>query len=78
MEQDEGFPIARGANIEAVYKALTQAGIVFIDENGGGVGVRLRKSGATPAPTPVNRSKYAARSKSRKKNAAASKRTRPK
>jgi hypothetical protein len=23
MEQEEGFPIARGANIEAVYKTLT-------------------------------------------------------
>jgi transcriptional regulator with XRE-family HTH domain len=42
MEQDEGFPIARGANIEAVHTALTSAGIVFIPENGGGVGVRLR------------------------------------
>jgi transcriptional regulator with XRE-family HTH domain len=43
MEQDEGFPVARGANIEAVYKTLTGAGIVFLPENGGGVGVRLQK-----------------------------------
>jgi transcriptional regulator with XRE-family HTH domain len=44
MEQEEGFPIPRGANIEAVYKTLTGAGIEFIAENGtGGVGVRLRK-----------------------------------
>jgi hypothetical protein len=43
MEQDEGFPIARGANIEAVYTALTAAGIILIPENGGGVGVRLGK-----------------------------------
>jgi transcriptional regulator with XRE-family HTH domain len=35
MEQDEGFPIARGANIEAVYKTLADAGIVFVPENGG-------------------------------------------
>jgi hypothetical protein len=27
MEQDEGFPIARGAYIEAAYKTLTEAGI---------------------------------------------------
>jgi transcriptional regulator with XRE-family HTH domain len=43
MEQDEGFPIARGANIEAVFKTLTAAGIIFVPENGGGVGIRLRK-----------------------------------
>ena len=43
MELDEGFPIARGANIEAVYKALISAGIVLVPENGGGVGIRLRK-----------------------------------
>jgi DNA-binding XRE family transcriptional regulator len=43
MEQDEGFPVARGANIEAVYKALAEAGIIFVPENGGGVGIRLRK-----------------------------------
>ena len=44
MEQDEGFPIARGANIEAVYKTLADAGIIFVPENGGGVGIQLRKS----------------------------------
>jgi transcriptional regulator with XRE-family HTH domain len=44
MEQDEGFPIARGANIEAVYKTLAEAGIIFLPENGGGVGIRLRKT----------------------------------
>jgi transcriptional regulator with XRE-family HTH domain len=44
MEQDEGFPVARGANIEAVYKTLVDAGITFVPENGGGVGIRLRRS----------------------------------
>jgi transcriptional regulator with XRE-family HTH domain len=44
MEQDEGFPIARGANIEAVYNTLAEAGIIFLPENGGGVGIRLRKT----------------------------------
>lgn len=43
MEQDEGFPIARGANIEAVYKTLAGAGIIFLSENGGGVGIRVQK-----------------------------------
>jgi len=31
------------ANNLAVRRALEDAGIVFIDENGGGPGVRLRK-----------------------------------
>jgi transcriptional regulator with XRE-family HTH domain len=52
MEQDEGFPIARGSNIEAVYKTLTGAGIVLVPENGGGVGVRLRKSAGEDAKAP--------------------------
>lgn len=43
IETEDGFPAARGANIEAVYRALVNAGIVFIPENGGGPGVRLRK-----------------------------------
>ena len=42
MEHDDGFPLARGPNILAVYKALRNAGIVFITENGGGPGVRLK------------------------------------
>jgi DNA-binding Xre family transcriptional regulator len=44
MEQDEGFPVARGSNIEAVYKTLVSAGIMLVPENGGGVGVRIRKA----------------------------------
>jgi len=43
IEQDDGFPSARGSNIEAVYTALVDAGIEFIPENGGSVSVRLRK-----------------------------------
>jgi hypothetical protein len=65
----EGLPIARGANIEAVYKALVDAGIIFVPENGGGgVGVRLRKPptiGAEPTSTP--RPLATRRSQSRKK-----------
>jgi transcriptional regulator with XRE-family HTH domain len=30
---------------EAIHGALSRAGVEFIDENGGGVGVRLRKRG---------------------------------
>jgi hypothetical protein len=56
MEQDEGFPVARGANIETVYKTLADADIIFVPENGGGVGIRVRKStrpiGTQPASVP--------------------------
>jgi hypothetical protein len=30
MGQDEGFPVARGANIEAVCNTLADAGIIFL------------------------------------------------
>ncbi|MDZ3824661.1 MAG: helix-turn-helix transcriptional regulator [Pseudoxanthomonas sp.] len=43
MELEDGFPAARGSNIQAVYEALCEAGVIFIPENGGGPGVRLRK-----------------------------------
>lgn len=43
IEADDGFPAARGGNIEAVHRALVAAGIIFIPENGGGPGIRLRK-----------------------------------
>jgi transcriptional regulator with XRE-family HTH domain len=49
MEQDEGFPVARGANIEAVYKTLIAAGIEFLEDSNG-VGVRV-SGGATRPPT---------------------------
>jgi transcriptional regulator with XRE-family HTH domain len=51
MEQDEGFPVARGANIEAVYRTLAEAGIVFLSENDGSVGIRVRARAAKP-PAP--------------------------
>jgi predicted transcriptional regulator len=31
------------ASVKAILDALQQAGVIFIDENGGGPGVRLRK-----------------------------------
>ena len=69
MEQDEGFPIARGANIKAVYKTLANAGIVFVPENGGGVGIRLRKppEPIDAEPTSASKPLAAPRSPSRKK-----------
>ncbi len=57
MEQDEGFPVARGANIEAVYRTLVEAGIIFVPENGGGVGIRLRKPAEPIAAEPTSASK---------------------
>lgn len=43
MEQDHGTGRAAAKNVEAVRKALDDAGIEFIPENGAGVGVRLKK-----------------------------------
>ena len=34
--------------VEKVCEAYKKAGIEFIDENGGGAGVRLRKAGRKP------------------------------
>jgi transcriptional regulator with XRE-family HTH domain len=47
MEQDDGFPVARGANIEAVYKTLVAAGITFLPEDAAGVGIRGKAGGRT-------------------------------
>lgn len=43
MEQDQGTDRASAKNVEAVRKALDDAGVDFIPENGAGVGVRLKK-----------------------------------
>ncbi len=45
VEVAEGGDIYDAANDLAVRRALEAAGVEFIDENGGGPGVRLRKSG---------------------------------
>lgn len=47
MERDEGVAHASAKNVEAVRKILDEAGIEFIPENGGGLGVRFkaRKNG---------------------------------
>ena len=41
---DGDIPVT-SANEAALRKALETAGVEFIDENGGGPGVRIRKSG---------------------------------
>jgi ribosome-binding protein aMBF1 (putative translation factor) len=45
-EVAEGRTSLTAANELAVRRAFEAAGVEFIDENGGGVGVRLRKSSA--------------------------------
>lgn len=42
-ESVDGEPSITPANTEAIRRALEEAGVDFIDENGGGPGVRLRK-----------------------------------
>ena len=42
-EVAEGPTTLTAANDLAIRRALEEAGVVFIDENGGGPGVRLRK-----------------------------------
>ncbi len=42
---EKGRRIPHPANLSAIRAALESAGIEFIEENGGGPGVRLRKAG---------------------------------
>ncbi len=42
FESEKGFPASRTKNLLKIRRALEDAGVVFIDENGGGPGVRLR------------------------------------
>ena len=44
MEAADGLVSGIPNNIKAVMAALEAAGVIFIDENGEGPGVRLRKS----------------------------------
>ena len=43
-EVREGKTLLRVVNDQAIRRALEEAGVEFIDENGGGPGVRLRRS----------------------------------
>jgi len=45
MEAAGGVPTAITKNLEAIEQTLRNAGIEFIDENGGGVGIRFREGG---------------------------------
>ena len=50
VEVIDGEISATTANEAALRLALEAAGVEFIDENGGGAGVRLRKPGQTGKP----------------------------
>ena len=43
LEAAEGLLAGRQTTAQKIRGALEKAGVEFIDENGGGVGVRLRK-----------------------------------
>ena len=43
MEASEGPAIGMANNVDAVRRALTDAGVNFVEENGEGPGVRLKK-----------------------------------
>jgi len=42
MEACEGVPKSTAKNLDLIQRALEKAGIKFIDQNGGGPGVRLQ------------------------------------
>jgi DNA-binding XRE family transcriptional regulator len=44
MEASEGPALGMANNVAAVRAALESAGVIFVDENGEGPGVRLRKA----------------------------------
>ena len=44
MELSQGVPKSLSTNLQAIQSALEDAGVIFIDEDEEGPGVRLRKS----------------------------------
>ena len=44
-ESVDGLPKTTEANLAAIRTALEAAGVIFIDQNGNGPGVRLRERG---------------------------------
>jgi transcriptional regulator with XRE-family HTH domain len=43
MEASDGVPSVAAKNLAAVQRTIEAAGLLFIPENGGGAGVRLRE-----------------------------------
>jgi hypothetical protein len=48
--------------VEAIERALERRGVVFIDENGGGLGVRLRRRSTSGEPMSRSRDRVGGRS----------------
>jgi transcriptional regulator with XRE-family HTH domain len=48
LETKPGLLLAHGTTLAALTRAFEVAGVEFIDENGGGAGVRLRKPHQAP------------------------------
>jgi predicted transcriptional regulator len=44
MESQDGVPSATARNVDKIQHTLEEAGVIFIDEDEEGPGVRLRKS----------------------------------
>ncbi len=42
FESESGIPGSRSKNLMTIRKVFENAGVVFIDQNGGGPGVRLK------------------------------------
>ena len=45
MESAQGVPSGLSKNLELVQRALEAAGVIFIDEDNEGPGIRLRRTG---------------------------------
>jgi hypothetical protein len=50
LEQTPGLLAAQARTVEAIIAAFWNAGVEFIDENGGGPGVQLRKAKRRASP----------------------------
>ncbi len=50
---EHGFATPQNATLNALRRALEMGGVIFVDENGQGAGVRLRKTKPSGAPTTI-------------------------
>lgn len=53
LEIQPGALAAQERTVAAIRAALESAGVVFVDENGEGAGVRLRKAASMAASIPI-------------------------
>ena len=52
LERQPGILAAQERTVEALVDAIERAGVMFVEENGGGPGVRLRKNMADGTKPP--------------------------